>query len=220
MTVRCDDGVRAAGHVRYAVLDGYVVILDLRAGNYIALDEHASADWIRLLEHVGPRTLSGDEAAFFDRCERRGYLTRAAAARRGKPTIVRRVPMLPLVAYAIFALIAMDKRLKKRGFAREYDNLSRLAPRASSETRAEVLRAESAIAFAENFTVAQVTARDCLPRSLAIYRTLLQGGLAPIHRIGVSRLPFEAHAWVECGGKVIRDADDFVRRFTVIAELR
>ncbi len=59
MRTLCDEGCRAADHVRFAVLDGYVVILDLRAGNYVALDERASAKWIALLRSVPSEGLTG-----------------------------------------------------------------------------------------------------------------------------------------------------------------
>jgi hypothetical protein len=219
MRTLCDEGCRAADHVRFAVLDGYVVILDLRAGNYVALDERASAKWIALLRSVPSEGLTVDDEAFLDECERRGYLTRAAKTSRGAKKIVYGVPRIALSLWALYALIATTRRLKQQGFASEYAAVSILAPHDASNDPDDVRSAESAIALAENLYTGGDAPRDCLPRSLAIYKTLLRGGLAPVHRIGVSRMPFQAHAWVECGGNVVRDSADFVRQYTVIAEL-
>jgi hypothetical protein len=218
-----DDGtgrsVRAAKHVRYAVLDGFVIVLDLRAGNYVALDQAASESWIRLLESGITPDAPSKDAAFFADCERRGYLTQGAHTSIVARQRIRRSPLVPPAFYAFYTLMRTARNLKEHGFARTYDELASLIPPACSNDPKLVLRGKSAIAFAENFYTASKAPSDCLPRSLAIYRILLQAGLAPVHRIGVARMPFQAHAWVECGGKPVRDSEDFVRQFTVIAEL-
>jgi len=53
---------------------------------------------------------------------------------------------------------------------------------------------------AENFICSDDGPNDCLARSLALYRYLRWRGIAATHQIGVRRVPFLAHAWVEVEG--------------------
>jgi hypothetical protein len=81
-------------------------------------------------------------------------------------------------------------------------------------------RAERAFSRAENLYLLRSAPRDCLPRSLALYRFLLSVGVPAEHCIGVQRFPFEAHAWVECGGRAVNESSGLTRGYTELARLR
>jgi hypothetical protein len=55
----------------------------------------------------------------------------------------------------------------------------------------------------------------CLVESLALWWLLRREGCAAELRIGVGKLAgrFEAHAWVECNGAVLNDADEVHRHY-------
>jgi len=63
----------------------------------------------------------------------------------------------------------------------------------------------AAFVRAENLYLARKAPEDCLARSLALYRFLCECGIDCQHTIGVSRIPFRAHAWVEARGKPLLD---------------
>lgn len=44
-------------------------------------------------------------------------------------------------------------------------------------------------------------------------------GVPADHVIGVRRFPFQAHAWVECAGRVGFDSPHFVRCYTELARM-
>jgi len=61
--------------------------------------------------------------------------------------------------------------------------------------------------------------KDCLPRTLALYRFLLSAGIPADHVIGVRQYPFEAHAWVEFEGRILFDSSPEVRPYTRLSRL-
>lgn len=56
----------------------------------------------------------------------------------------------------------------------------------------------------------------CLPRSIALARALLAGGVAPDLILGVKLRPFEAHCWVQCGDMLVSDDLGTIMPFTPI----
>jgi len=58
-------------------------------------------------------------------------------------------------------------------------------------------------------------AHNCMHRSLALQRMLARRGTAAQLRIGIGAKPnlFPGHAWLECGGAVINDDPELVRRY-------
>jgi hypothetical protein len=56
----------------------------------------------------------------------------------------------------------------------------------------------------------------CLQRSAALALLLRHGGWACNIVLGVRTFPFEAHAWVELGRRMVNDNPDYVRQFLVI----
>jgi hypothetical protein len=104
--------------------------------------------------------------------------------------------------------------LARSGFAPTY--------RAHAKFRAAPARAElqsvlAAFRRAENLFLLRRAPNDCVVRSLALYRFVCSYGIAAEHVIGVQRIPFKAHAWVEWRGEPLLDAP--VHGFTSLARL-
>lgn len=60
---------------------------------------------------------------------------------------------------------------------------------------------------------------ECLEQSLALLVLLRRRGLDAELRIGVERLPFTAHAWVEHAGRPINESAEYVGRLTPFPSL-
>lgn len=56
----------------------------------------------------------------------------------------------------------------------------------------------------------------CLQRSVVATWLLRRHGVAAEMVIGCRPLPFESHAWVEVGGRVVNDLPQYQRAFTVL----
>jgi hypothetical protein len=61
-----------------------------------------------------------------------------------------------------------------------------------------------------------VVTPSCLPRALALKRTLRAGGVPGTLRMGMRRRAgrLEGHVWVESRGKIVGDEESFVSRYT------
>jgi hypothetical protein len=216
-----------APHVRWAEVQGRVCLLDLRAGRYFGFDPVASFLWRRLAEtrsrevvfgemrerfDAEPDLLATDIDEFIGRALEAGHFSREAAAPDPEVPTGRMGARRFLTMRAWWSLF----RTARRGFAETYSALSRLPFR---EGKTALDRAVRAFARAENFFHLRRAPEDCLPRSLALFGFLRRLGIPAEHRIGVQMFPFFAHAWVECGGKVVHDDPSVRRRFAVIASL-
>jgi hypothetical protein len=227
--------------VRYARVGDALVLLDLKSEQYIAFDPIATRMWqgltaggdadfvvAELQRSSGgdSATIASDFAAFRKRCVDSGYLQSEPIARQEGAIVlpVRRVA----VHRAWWTLMRTVRRLRTLGFSKTYRLYGRLAKPAASHAvsshaaRQDEALLDNAIAVfgkAENFVRLPNAPKDCLPRSLALYRFLLLSGLAPAHLIGVQRQPFEAHAWVECGDRIVCDTKERVEHYSVIARL-
>jgi hypothetical protein len=212
------------------------VILDLRSGTYRVLDRVASAMWCGLvgadgggdedvvrtiLAHfdVEPDRARRDLAAFRERCLADGMLAERTAGAEPSDGTDRSAPKRVLwPAFAAWSCLARTALLlRRRGFATAYRVSTSHAPVPSGAADDGALeRAAAAFARAENFFVPRRAPDDCLPRSLALFRFLRMMGLPAEHVIGCRRAPFFAHAWVECGGRVVLD-DDHRSELTALA---
>jgi hypothetical protein len=87
--------------------------------------------------------------------------------------------------------------------------------------RADAMLAKALAAFAraENCFSMKQAPRDCVPRSLALFRFLRLVGLPAEHCIGVRRSPFQAHAWVEFEGRVVHDLPSRQLKYTTLARI-
>ncbi len=201
--------------VRHAEVDGLRVLLDLRTEAYRVLDDVASAMWSALVEdtdlpgacaglaeryEVGHDRIAADLAAFARRCLDEGLLAPVGSEHASSPpgAVPRAFGGLPLTARALLSLIATRRALKRDGFRATYERYSRF-PRVSRRCGANALL--PAFVRAENVFVARRAPDDCLARSLSLFRYLRSHDVPAEHVIGVRRVPFGAHAWVECDGE-------------------
>lgn len=222
-----------AATVRHGESEGLAVVMDLSAGEYLMLDRAASAMWRALvtIPHPADRLralanqfeapterLTRDLESFRAECERRGLLQHqpaAAPSRARRSRYARRA----WTARAWWSLLVTSRSLRRHGFPATFETYSRL-PRPGTEIDPKDARgAERAFVRAESLFQSRSSPRDCLPRSLALYRFLLSVGVPADHCIGVRRHPFEAHAWVESGGRVLADSPATVDRFAELARI-
>jgi len=129
-------------------------------------------------------------------------------------TLGRAEKLLFLRAFFLLRFLSLSLRLA--GFRRTREFLSRRLPRASGGPQSESPEAPAAAtrivrAAAHNGPGAPT----CLAESLALWWLLGREGCAAELRIGIRKLAgtFEAHAWVECNGKVLNDAGETHRHY-------
>ena len=228
---------RPASTVRHALIDGHRIILDLNTETYRVLDPVGSAMWSTLAGdvdwpeakrslldrfEVAPDILDRDIANFAARCRTEGLLTRgeppvptAAIPDTSTPHLRRRGPF-PATLHAIRALYATRHALARDGFRTTYERYSRF-PAGSDASGLNA--ALEAFGRAEHVFVASRAPDDCLIRSLALFRFLRELGHPAEHVIGVCRVPFQAHAWVECDGEPLRDERTRSGAFSPLARL-
>jgi hypothetical protein len=225
--------LRISPHVRFLQIDELLVFLDLRTGTYHAMGSVAACMWdgIRRLEErsaivqslsdrylVDPERLERDLDGFLQQLVSLGFLETPQANDDSKPLMCAPPPSVkrPLALRAWCCLWATVRSLRTRGFGDTYCAYSHL------QVATEGIGKESALtAFsrAENFFHIRTAPRDCLPRSLALFRFLRSVGIPAEHCIGVRRFPFMAHAWVECEGEVIHDNPSLRNGFTALARI-
>lgn len=150
-----------------------------------------------------------DLAAFRERCLAGGMLAERTAREQHARGTLRAAPKRVLwPAFAAWRCLAETALLlRRRGFAAAYRASTSVAPAPRGAGDGALDRALAAFARAENLFVPRRAPDDCLPRSLALFRFLRVMGLPAEHVIGCRRAPFFAHAWVECGGRVVLDVD-------------
>lgn len=220
--------------IRYKMVDGLIILLDLRAGEYIVLNRVASAMWnvTVTLDDIQARIsdlvrqfdasaaqLEIDLVTFAEDCVARGFLQTLPAS----PPVSRLGGKVhaPRATLAWRSLLTTAYRLSRSGFGFTYQKYSRLPFPYRQETDGSPLITQATQAFlrAENFFPLRSAPQDCLPRSLALYRFCLAAGLPARHVIGVRRLPFAAHAWVECAGQPLLDDPADIATYSVLAYL-
>jgi hypothetical protein len=239
--------LRIDAQVRHVQVDGRVVLLDFRTQDYSVLDPVASAMWGTVVEgrpreaaiaalieqfEVQPQRLEQDYDAFVRKCLAEKLFDDQAAANAEKPTSLLAVEPFrswrrgPLALRAWGCLLRTSRLLKRRGFSAAYARFAQLAASemeggsAGGDALEQRLNAGvRAFARAENFFLLRRATNDCLPRSLALFGLLRELGVPVEHHIGVQMLPFLAHAWVQCGERVVHDDQRNPQRFTTIARL-
>lgn len=227
----------AAQTIRHADVDGCRVILDLRSENYLVLDHVASAMWSILTEEtdkeaslqslavsygVDTQRLEGDLLGFARRCAEAGLLESPDAAppvsgngtKRARVSKFGGVRARSGALSALRCLIATQRAISREGFRSTYVRYGLISP---SISKGDLSSALSAFRRAENFFILRRAPDDCLARSLALYRFLCEAGVRAEHLIGVKRIPFQAHAWVEHEGAPVLDKP--AGSFTPIARL-
>jgi len=228
-------------HIRYCWVEDRVIILDLHAESYFALDPTASVMWQQLTrlqdsnESQSLRDYFSSESpesvdleagfeSFTQSCLTAGFLTETQAPSPPETEVsTRRVQGRRfLTIRAWWSLWSVTRALARRGFAHTYNaalhlpKLPEIHPRQQTESLATALKA---FARAENFLYLKKAPRDCLPRSLALFFFLRSIGWPVEHCIGLQQFPFLAHAWTEYHGEVLHDDPRNQERFTVIARI-
>lgn len=215
--------------MRHAQIDGLRVVLDLDGASYRVLDDVASAMWTVLVGErarsdalaelsaaydAPPDVLERDLERFGARCAAEGLLIEepATAQRHAGggplPAVPPRVVRWHWLA-ALRSLVAINRGLARKGLRHAYERAAAVPLGAPSIA---LPRAVTAFLAAEGVYVSSRGPDDCLGRSLALFGYLRAAGFAAEHVIGVRRIPFKAHAWVEHEGEVVLDrrVDEYV----------
>ncbi len=210
-----------ADHIRYREIDGCGVILDICNQRYSVLDDLGGEMWACLTGEVDLQDsvrrwteeydVAADEIAgaideFGADCVRNGLLRRSKPGEEERadrieqriPKFCRRLPG-GVIAFAALAFTALS--LKFRGFAKTYGKRRELALAGSPSIPSSLDSIIRPFLFAENFVFFTRAPDDCLARSLALFHYLRWRGVPAVHVIGVRRVPFFAHAWVEVSGE-------------------
>lgn len=217
--------------IRHAEVDGRRVLLDLRFGTYSVLDDVATTMWSALAGERGwaaargelvdrygvdPGRLDGDYAAFRARCAEDGLIDGQKAAAGAPPFPGKARGAVSGSLRAARVLYETRYRLLRHGFAETYRRYAALGPvRGGGRLDDELRRFRRA----EHVFVAREAPNDCLVRSLSLFRYLSEAGVPADHVIGIRRVPFQAHAWVESAGRALLDDPDRCGGYTPIARL-
>jgi Transglutaminase-like superfamily/Coenzyme PQQ synthesis protein D (PqqD) len=226
---------RPSRSVRYASVEGIVVILDLRGNAYHLLDKVASAMWLSLAEGSGslaaqlrrlqmrfdadPEHLMRDFHDFVETALADGLLSHGpdlpGETSFGETKRTNRRQFASVKAWVSFARVLASLRFK--GLEKTYD-LARSSDISLDAAQGAAAADLAAFSRAENFIFVARAPMDCMPRSLALFHFMRRMGHPVEHVIGVTVNPFAAHAWVELSGRVLLDAD-WRTTYTVIARL-
>jgi hypothetical protein len=186
------------------------VLLDLRSGKYFALNSTGSFVWSRLEAGAGREEIEqalretfgaageveADLEALFAGLEGRGLIER-----EGNVETPRGASLHWGVA-AFATLLLTDLALKACGFPRCSRFLARAVRAAGPADPERVARICHCVDAASRFYFKRTW---CLQRSMAATLLLRLAGQPADLVIGVRRLPFLAHAWVEVEGRVVND---------------
>lgn len=216
--------MQTSRQIRWACVDQGCVILDLRAGRYIVLDDVGTFMWrallgamawqeakaiVQLRYAVDAEILERDLQRFSHDCLRRGFVT-IGGEPETPPSSRHAVSAspggsLPLPLRALQCLLQTRRQLHGQGFSECYERLQTLTTNPAAlggEDPDPILRkACRSFLHLESLMISRRAPEDCLERSMALYRLLLGSGLPAEHVIGVRLQPFLAHAWVECNGE-------------------
>jgi hypothetical protein len=220
--------------VRHAEIGGARVVLDLRTESYRVLDEVATAMWrvltgeedrdealdaLAAAYDVDRARLEADLESFARTCVDEGLLAPAGAADEqpaAPASAAAAKPRRASTRAALASLLATRRALDRDGFRATYERYAAL-PAGDDPKRAAA--ALATFQRAENLFVAGRAPNDCLVRSLGLFRFLRSSGVPAEHVIGVTRFPFQVHAWVELDGTAVLDARSREFDFSPLARL-
>jgi hypothetical protein len=131
-----------------------------------------------------------------------------------RDTLHRAMRLGLLTVEAWIALAAFDVT-RPAGFARLCAWLRGRRP----STRRSVADPADIVWSIDEACVWYVKGVACLQRSVVATWLLRRHGFAAEMVIGCRPLPFESHAWVEIGGRVVNDLPQYQRAFTVLNRL-
>lgn len=129
-----------------------------------------------------------------------------------------RSPRAAKVALAWAALVAVDLLMKIGGFRAVYRLVTRWRVRERGAAAGDEARAlADAVDHAARWYLKRAW---CLQRSAVGVLLLRWRGIPAELVIGVRKVPFYAHAWIELDGLVLNDSPDVQRTFTVMERCR
>ena len=117
------------------------------------------------------------------------------------------------LAVAFAGLVAVDLLVKRRGFPGLYRRISSAAVQARKQDPSRIGEICSAVDRAAALYFKRAW---CLQRSATATFLLRRAGFPAEMVIGVQRMPFAAHAWVELGGEVANDRPGVREAYQVI----
>jgi Transglutaminase-like superfamily len=203
---------------------GSLVLLDLANDRYFALGGAARDACLRLVEG---RPIASEVAHIVDRLVDSDILRIVAGD--AKPQLCRR-PMpvhiglrndalspvrVGAIAAALGRHILAHIELKALPLEHVLARVVRAKRRLGSVSRPTSSPAECAAAFSHADRILTSLNR-CLPRSIALARAMIAGGLVPDLILGVKLRPFEAHCWVQHGDSLVSDDPGTIVPFTPI----
>lgn len=118
------------------------------------------------------------------------------------------------VPIAYLGLLISDAILKLLGFSRFHALVRRLPAR--STARGSAAQARRIVRSVDQASAFYFKRAWCLQRSAVTVALLRLAGLPAHLVIGIQRIPFYAHAWVELEGRVVNDQPAVRRRFETL----
>ena len=200
-------GLFLSPHIRWVNVADDVVFLDLRNDLYSAAGGVAAAQWRALTGGLnGTRPFNGAVLPTGDADQATVFADRDFIASALPVAPSRQIASGPGLSRRLSAARIIRRtaaQLRREGLWSVYHDALRLDRRAHAHDPAACLRSFVA---GENLVPLRRAPKDCLPRSLALYRYLLGCGVSAEHVIGVQTRPFSAHAWVEQNGIALLEA--------------
>lgn len=210
-------------------VDRSTVFLDVRSDRYFALTGATSDAFLRL---VANEEVSPADRVLIEDLLRRDVIIESAGA--SIPILCPPAPdvhdhessgaeemgydsstKFGEVAVAFVRQVSVVAELKMTSFGRVLGNVGRYKKAISKAPSREISPYRATQAFANVDRVIGSHGR-CLPRSVALARTLIAGGSKPLLILGVKLRPFEAHCWIQIGNRLIGDHPGRVAPFTPI----
>jgi hypothetical protein len=228
--------LRVSPHARRRTDAAGTVVMDLRAGKYLALNPVGAEIWVLLeagasaaqvLEHltarfeVEPARLRADVEGLLSALQARGLVVattgappRATASSQPPPrrAAAARLPAAEAraepgtVAIAWLGLVATDVALHVAGFRRLHRVARALRVRDGMRAPTDTRVVARTRAAVDRAAKLYFKRAWCLQRSVVTALLLRARGLPAELVVGVRSAPFMAHAWVELDGKVVNDA--------------
>ncbi|HVW67410.1 MAG TPA: lasso peptide biosynthesis B2 protein [Steroidobacteraceae bacterium] len=227
-------------NVYTSIVDGNVLILDLKTNKYLALDCRNKPDLLAAVDSAArdPHRELRLEDALGNELEKEisdliahGVLTQRKSERRrahfefdlptgslisGPPAAPGWVPPRALLWF-FAAFISMCFRLKVLGLRNVVEYFEATRSGAELNSQQEISRAEWLVRTFCRIRPWVYTAHEkCLFDSIILTRFLRLHGYAARFVIGTHPLPFSAHAWVQIGDRVADDTVEVIRAYRPI----
>ncbi len=224
---------RLADHVRACQIGRQTVLLDLKAGRYLALSRQGPGSEDCPQDDVWPAAVGASPPFLRDLAGSAIEPLVRSGLVVADPAPVAPATILPEPLYSLHAELVADHQpltvahvlslwasagvaalwLRCRTLADIVDRVARLTPAGPSAARCVPRPLQEAVAIYMRARPFAFTAHDkCLLDSLTLIHFLARRGLHAQWVIGVGTRPFRAHAWVQHGHVVLNDAHENVRR--------